>query len=97
MDVRTQPGDVYELHPNCIILYGDGGIALTLNQRNIETLRQVVKTQDCVKDNDSKDRRFTVAYNHSTERFRFEPFKGTGPIYVEGWAILPEIYQRKAA
>lgn len=94
MDVRTESGDVYMLDENRILVYGSGGIELQLGQRNLEVLRGVAKTLNCVKDTDSKDRRFTVGYDILSKKFRFEPFHGE-VVRVDAWNILPEILESK--
>lgn len=75
MDVRVGAGDVYMLDGE-LTIYGSNGIELRLNRINIENILRVKKTQDCIKDSDIKDRRFTVAYNPSIKSFRFEPTRG---------------------
>jgi hypothetical protein len=75
MDVSVKAGDIYNLDGE-ISVYGSNGIELRLGRANQETVRQVMKTLDCVKDSDVKDRRFTVAYNPSMKSFRFEPTRG---------------------
>jgi len=90
MDTRTVNGDVYIIDQDNTLVYGDNGLALRLTPRNLDKLRSVAKTLDCIKDSDFKHRRFTVAYDNSARRFRFET-EDTSPIYVETWAILPEL------
>lgn len=84
MDVKTAPGDVYVLSPSEILIYGEAGIALKLNQRNLGILESVYKTLDCVKDFDVKDRGFTVAYSPERHDFRFEPLRGE-QVRVPAW------------
>jgi len=96
MDTKTAPGDVYELDQNNILIYDSVGIGLRLNQRNIATLRNAVRTSTPLKDFDTKNRPFVVAFDPTNHDFCFEPKHGE-PIRVEAWNILPEIYQRNAA
>lgn len=95
MDVSTSAGDVYFLDENRILIYGEQGITLQLSQRNLQVLDRVYKTLDCVKDNDAKDRRFTVAYSPERHDFRFEPIKGD-QVRCPAWQFGFE-QQRKAA
>lgn len=96
MDVRTEAGDVFELDAERILIYGMCGIALKLGQRNLDTMRRVARTQECVKDTDMSDRRFTVAYDQLSVRFRFE-IVGGEVLRVEAWQILPEVMEKMVA
>lgn len=77
MNVKTASGDVYVISPDIILLYGDAGIELRLNQRNLQTLERVRNSLECVKDADVKGRRFTVAYNGQLDDYRFDLDSGT--------------------
>jgi hypothetical protein len=90
MDVRTQSGDVFVLDENKILIYGSHGIELCLNQRNLDVAREARKTMACLKDQDTKDVRFTVGYLESNESFRFEPTKGER-IEVKAWLLVDKV------
>lgn len=96
MDTRTESGDVYELTPNCILVYGSGGIELRLTQRNLDTLRNAAKSSDVQKDSDGKDRKFSVIYESTMDQFIIEPNKGE-VVRVPTWMILPELCMKRAA
>jgi hypothetical protein len=89
MDVKTAAGDVFFLGPNTILLYGAGGIALSLTELNMETLARVQKTGECVKDVDGKARRYTVGYDAPLKQFRFEIVRGE-IIRCYSWQLVNE-------
>lgn len=95
MDTRTEPGDIFILDENTTLVYGGFGIALRLSKRNHIALERVYKTLECVKDIDSKDRRFTVAYRGDCNDFRFDLASGE-QVNVPAWEFGFDA-QKKAA
>jgi hypothetical protein len=89
MDVKTAPGDVYVLNKDAILLYGENGIELRLNQRNLGKLRGVQGTDQLVRDVDAKGRRYHVAWDPATKEFAFEPTRGEA-VRSPAWMFFEE-------
>jgi len=96
MNVKPEAGDVYFLDAERILVYGLAGIVLKLGQRNLERLRTIYRTHECVKDTDMSDRRFTVAYDENWQKFRFEVVGGE-TVRVEAWQLVPDVLEKMAA
>jgi len=90
VSLATQPGDVYVLDQNQILIYGNQGIALRISQRNIASFQAAMQSRNAVKDRDIKDRSFSVRYDTETETFEVAVLRGDR-VYVNAELLVQRL------